>query len=164
MHSHPYHIPTKAGRGNSWVQREAPSSPSGSGSVLAAGWRGKKKKNRLPDNVSLVGANVHFFFKCSLNAKSYLVSFFLIFFVCFLNQRENLTQINTVEYWIPRQRNLAQDPSPARYFSFHKKYFLLWLGPLSKCLHATLCTRQGVEPRHDPQLLFVREMLSSLPW
>lgn len=104
------------------------------------------------------------FFKCSLNAKSYLVSFFLIFFVCFLNQRENLTQINTVECWIPRQRNLAQDPSPARYFSFHKKYFLLSLGPLSRCLHATLCTQQGVEPRHDLQLFFVREMLSSGPW
>lgn len=64
-----------------------------------------------------------FFLKCSLNAKSYLVSFFSYIFVCFLNQRENLTQINTVEYWIPRQRNLAQDPSPARYFSFHKKIF-----------------------------------------
>ena len=163
MHSHPYHIPTKAGRGNSWVQREAPSSPSGSGSILAAGWREKNKTDCLTMSHLLVQMCI-FFFKCSLNAKSYLVSFFLIFFVCLLNQRENLTQINTVEYWIPRQRNLAQDPSPARYFSFHKKYFLLSLGPLSKCLHATLCTRQGVEPRHDPQLLFVREMLSSLPW
>jgi hypothetical protein len=70
-----------------WVQSAALISPSGSRNILAAGWgkrKRRRRKKKSPDNVTLVGGYVHLKKKCSLNAKSYLVSFFFLHFCLFL--------------------------------------------------------------------------------